>query len=160
MELLFYQSEHDDVLKTFSLPEEQAQFTGLPIEVLDVTLADPNRHAICIMAEGVPVGFFVLHERSEEPPTQNPNALVLRAFSINYIHQGKGYAKAAMKLLPDFVMRHFPHIDEVVLRVNEKNHAAKQLYVTYGFLDNGLKGMGPIGPQSILQMPISTSNKQ
>lgn len=154
MELVFYRPEHTEVLHTFYLPEDQKQFTGLPIDILEETLKDKNRYPICIMAEGVPVGFFVLNEHAENSPTQNPHALLLRAFSVNHLHQGKGYAKAAMKLLPEFVLEHFPHIDEVVLAVNERNLAAKQLYLNYGFLDNGLKRMGPIGPQSVLQMPI------
>nr|WP_240190021.1 GNAT family protein [Bacillus sp. P14.5] len=66
------------------------------------------------------------------------------------MQQGKGYAKAAMKLLPSFVLEHFPETSEIVLAVNERNSAARTLYMKSGFKDNGKKLMGRKGLQSIL----------
>jgi hypothetical protein len=61
--------------------------------------------------------------------TTNPKAILLRALSINYRHQGNGYAKAAMKTLPLFVKNHFTKVDEIVLAVNEKNIGAKNCMI-------------------------------
>ncbi|WP_345840750.1 hypothetical protein [Bacillus sp. P14.5] len=55
-----------------------------------------------------------------------------------------------MKLLPSFVLEHFPETSEIVLAVNERNSAARTLYMKSGFKDNGKKLMGRKGLQSIL----------
>ncbi|WP_233277496.1 N-acetyltransferase [Paenibacillus durus] len=41
-----------------------------------------------------------------------------------------------------------------MLSVNEENSSALRLYLSAGFRDNGLRRMGPKGPQKILQYPL------
>ncbi|MDM5196532.1 GNAT family N-acetyltransferase [Fictibacillus enclensis] len=69
--------------------------------------------------------------------TANPNAMVIRALSINHSEQGKGYAKVAMIQVPQFISVHFSEINEIILAVNFKNEPAKKLYEKEGFLDRG-----------------------
>jgi RimJ/RimL family protein N-acetyltransferase len=160
VQLCFYRSEHDAVLQTFYLPKEQEKFTALPTEVIDLSIQDEKRYPVVILSRDTPVGFFVLHyDEDIQSFTNNPNAILLRAFSINYIHQGKGYAKKALHLLPEFVMKHFPNINEIVLAVNEKNVAARQLYEKSGFEDKGFRRLGKIGMQLILHYPLSRLNQ-
>ncbi|PLR94128.1 GNAT family N-acetyltransferase [Bacillus sp. T33-2] len=152
----FYDPRFDAELRAFQLPEEQQKFTGMPDKSLETASADPNRFPIVILSSDIPVGFFILHKGTDiKPFTQNPRAMLLRAFSINHKHQGRGYAKQALLQLPDFVSMHFPEIDEIVLAVNEKNIAAKQLYEKSGFQDLGERRTGPIGMQYILQYPLN-----
>lgn len=149
MQLQFYSEKVKAELYKFSLAEEQHQFTALPSEALEIE--DRNRHPVVIMDGDMAVGFFVLHKGPVvKDYSLETNALLLRAFSIDEIQQGKGYAKAAMKLLPSFVLEHFPGTSEIVLAVNERNSAARTLYMKSAFKDDGKKLMGRKGLQSIL----------
>ncbi len=72
------------------------------------------------------VTFFVLHEKEGVTPySSNEQALLIRSFSTDFYEQGKGYAKTALQLLPDFVRKHFPSINELVLGVNVPNRLLK-----------------------------------
>jgi RimJ/RimL family protein N-acetyltransferase len=156
VQLCFYRFEHDAVLQAFYLPKEQEKFTTLPTEVIDLSIQDERCYPVVILSRDTPVGFFVLHDSKDiQAITNNPNAMLFGSFSINYIHQGKGYAKKALHLLPEFIMKHFPNINEIVLAVNEKNVAARQLYKKSGFEDKGLRRLGKIGMQLILHYSLS-----
>ncbi|MGE7269956.1 GNAT family N-acetyltransferase [Brevibacillus panacihumi] len=149
--LSLYDEAFTEALLQFSLPEEQLSFTALPNKVLEETLRDPDRYPVVIVAEGIPVGFFVLHVgEGIGEYTSNPRAILLRALSVTEEHQGKGYAKKAMLALPNFVAEHLPGKEEIILAVNERNLAAKQLYEKSGFVDKGITRMGPIGRQYML----------
>ncbi|HYK73446.1 MAG TPA: GNAT family N-acetyltransferase, partial [Pseudoneobacillus sp.] len=155
VQLAFFDEKYEEDLLTFQLPKEQHQFTGLPIEVLDVSMKDEKRFPIVIVNSEEAVGFFVLHYGEDiKSFSTNPNALLLRALSINFIHQGKGYAKMAMQQLPEFVLNNFPDINEIVLAVNERNNGAKTLYEKTGFEDRGERRIGNIGPQYLLHYKV------
>nr|WP_131925413.1 GNAT family N-acetyltransferase [Hazenella coriacea] len=153
--LELYHPKYDEILNQFSLPEEQVTFTALPKEMLKEIEKNQNETSIVITADSVPVGFFVLHagDRVKEY-TDHPHSLLLIAFSIDYYQQGKGYAKKGLSLLHDFVSKHFPTTDEIVLAVNMKNIAARQLYEKIGFQDRGGRKMGPKGEQLILHLSL------
>lgn len=152
LQLSFYQPSHEAILATFQLPKEQIQYTQLPSEAIELCNHDKNRHGIVILFENKPIGFFGLrHGESALPYVDYPNALLLHSFLIDFKQQGKGFAKKALKLLPDFVKKHFPMMNEIVLAVNEKNTVAKHLYLATNFQDRGRRRMGPIGQQLILQ---------
>ena len=141
----------------FSLPMDQLAFTALPADSLSLCREDSDRHPIVITADCLPVGFFVLHVgQAIAPFTDNPRAVLLRALLMDQIHQGRGYAAQAMRQVPTFVRQHFPESDEIVLAVNHGNAAASRLYRKSGFLDLGLRRMGPKGEQSILHYPLKT----
>lgn len=85
----------------------------------------------------------MLHEKEGvKPYSSNEQALLIRSFSTDYHEQGKGYAKAALQLLPDFVRQHFPWINELVLGVNIPNVSAQALYIKCGFVDEGKQATG------------------
>ncbi|MCM3704037.1 GNAT family N-acetyltransferase [Paenibacillus macerans] len=154
--LSLYDEKYLETLERFELPENQAEFTALPSEALDMSVNDPDRYPVVILADGTTLaGFFVLHRNSDFVPlVENPRALLLRALSVDFRHQGKGYAKAAMLQLPPFVREHFPEADEIVLAVNHQNYAAQRLYAKAGFEDRGLTKMGPKGLQHIYHYRI------
>ncbi|MFD1178020.1 GNAT family N-acetyltransferase [Paenibacillus puldeungensis] len=151
-----YKEQFTQDLSRFELPVDQLGYTGLPSEVLDLSISDPNRYPIVIVKdEHVPVGFFVLHMNSDIAKlVNNPKAILLRALSVSYPYQGKGYAKEAMSLVPRFVLEHFPDVDEIVLAVNSKNIAAQQLYIKTGFEDKGFRKIGIKGPQYIYHFKV------
>ncbi|MCF2717704.1 GNAT family N-acetyltransferase [Paenibacillus sp. UKAQ_18] len=155
VELVPYHCEHDAILHTFYLPEEQKQFTGMPDEMLTLAKEDPHRHPVVITATRRPVGFFILYDGDELADyTNTSEALLLRAFSIHYADQGQGFAKKGLLLLPQFIARHFPHIREIVLCVNARNLSAQSLYRKCGFIDEGNTKMGQHGLQHILKMSL------
>ena len=134
---------HRPILDTFTLPTDQEKDTTLPKDMDDPLL--DGVHPIVVVAPK-PVGMFLLHDNERVISyTTESNALLFSAFAINYEDQGKGYAKAALQALPQFVKQHFPHIREIVLSVNLKNEAAFCLYMSVGWSDTGRRIGGPIG---------------
>ncbi|QPA32630.1 GNAT family N-acetyltransferase [Thermaerobacillus caldiproteolyticus] len=113
-----------------------------------MSVRDPYRHPVVILYRDTTVGFFVLHEgKNIASFTNNRNTMLIRAFSVNLIHQGKRCTKRAFHLLTAFVMKHFPNINEIVLAVNETN----KLYEKSRFQDKGIRRMEKIGLPLILQ---------
>lgn len=153
--LTFFNEIHREALNAFELAENQKKFTAMPSVALKICEEDPGRIPVVIIASDAPVGFFVLHAGENiRDFTANPNAMVIRALSINQKEQGKGYAKEAMLQLPVFVSTHFPEINELILAVNFKNEAAKKLYEKAGFQDRGQIMNGPVGPQYVLHYDV------
>ncbi|RXT06499.1 GNAT family N-acetyltransferase [Ammoniphilus sp. CFH 90114] len=151
----FYCEAYLPALLSFTLPKEQVMFTALPEVLLQLAREDTTRIPIVILDQGRPVGMFALQSGPRVLEyTDNPRALLLTAFSINYNEQGKGYAKLALLSLPLFVIKNFTEIDEIVLVVNGKNTTAQQLYLKAGFTDRGGRKMGEIGEQYVLHLPI------
>lgn len=157
--LSVYKEEHYAELVSFELPGDQKSFTSLPEEVLETALQDVNRIPVVILKDVTPIGFFVLHKHSEyASKVGNVDAILVRAFSINFEYQGKGYAKEAMNRLPGFVHSLFSEVNEIFLAVNEKNDAARKLYEKAGFTDRGFRIEGPQGLQIIMHNSINVSS--
>ena len=109
----FYKSEYREVLLSFNLPDEQAMFTALPIDKIEEANNSVGQHAIVILADHEPVGFFILHSSQRvKDYSDNPKALLLTALSINHVQQGKGYAKKGMEKIPKFMRQEFPDFNE------------------------------------------------
>lgn len=142
--------EYVEALHSFDLPDEQAKFTALPSKVLE---EKKEEYRIVILDDNEPVGFFILHKTERvKQYSDNPNAMLLTALSINHAKQGRGYAKQAMLQLRDFVEYEFPYCDEIVLAVNHKNTPAQRLYEKVGFIDTGKRRNGPVGEQFIMNL--------
>lgn len=156
VQLAYYRSEYREELASFDLPEEQLQFTALPLQSLEIALTDPQRYPIVIQAQQQVVGFFVLHtgdgilsycDYTDATPSK---VMLIRALLIDSKHQGKGYARTAMELLPAWVRQQFPQIHELILVVNERNQAAQRTYTVAGFEDFGHRPIGPAGLQRMM----------
>ncbi|MDO3413333.1 GNAT family protein [Saccharibacillus sp. CPCC 101409] len=152
VELKFFRPEYEKALfEDYKVSEEQEKYTALPARAIQLCREDRDRHPIVIVAEGVPVGFFVLHRGDKiRSVTESPRAMLVRSLSVNLAEQGKGYAKRAMGLLPKFVSDYFPDMNEIVLVVNERNEAGMRVYEQAGFEDRGHRKQGPVGSQVLL----------
>ncbi|WP_155590994.1 GNAT family N-acetyltransferase [Lysinibacillus cavernae] len=142
--LMFYEEKAQKLIDRYTITEEQLRYTISPQDSIELAMQDTSRHAILAMDGDKLVTFFVLHEKEGvKPYSSNEQALLIRAFSTDYFEQGKGYAKKVLQLLPDFVRKHFSHINELVLGVNVPNIAAQALYKKCGFVDEGrlVKGL-------------------
>jgi len=151
MEFHYYNDRFKNLIEQYTLSEDQLRFTAAPKECVELSNKDPERYSILAIEEEQLVTFFVLHiNEGVKSYTNNKNAILLRAFSSDFHYQGKGYAKQALKLLPDFVRSHFPEHNEIVLAVNLKNEVAQGLYKKCGFVDEGARMMGKKGELIIM----------
>lgn len=138
--LSFYKPEDFTDLTSYALDELQSQFTAMPKATLDI-IKERNtgdKFPVSILYHSKAVGFFVLDFGVDKfDLTENQNSTLLRSLSINPEYQGKGIGKTAMLTLSDFIKNEFPECTEIVLAVNFNNKNAYDLYLKYGFRDEG-----------------------
>lgn len=146
MQFYFYNESFKAAIGQYQLSEDQRRYTGDPKDCIKLSNEDSERSSILAMENNELVTFFVLHiNEGVNPYSDNDHAILLRAFSTDFRHQGKGYAKQALMRLPAFVKENFREINEIVLAVNVGNEAAQALYEKCGFIDEGERRMGPKG---------------
>jgi RimJ/RimL family protein N-acetyltransferase len=149
-----------EVLLGHRLPDEQQQFAAPAVESLPLGDADPGRTSVAILAgrgaEEVPVGMFALDRGGYwREFDHDPRAVLLRAFYVAPEHQGHGYGRAAVGLVPAFVRQHLSDVRRVVLTVNHRNPAALRTYLAGGFRDTGKDYLGGgAGPQHVLELEL------
>lgn len=149
----FVSEEDLPVLERYDLTKEQLRFTATPISSIEMAQVETNRYPIVILHNEEIAGYFVLHTvEGPKPYTGNPNAVLLRSYSIRNSYQGLGIAQKSMSLLPAFVKYHFPGFNEIVLAVNYQNLAAQHIYQKAGFNDTGIRVMGRSGEQYIYRL--------
>lgn len=155
VELLEYTDTYDEQLSNYHLPEEQLQFTSLPLDkIKNPNVSNTAKHVL-ILENSMTVGYFSLEDGEKMLKySTNPNARLLTSFSIDSRNQGKGLAKTGLQLLPEFVRKNLPGTDEIVLGVNKRNTPAYNLYLKTGFVDENEFYEGPKGPQHILHLSV------
>lgn len=151
MQLIEYNTRYESDILHYYLSMEQLEFTGTPSESIELSKRDKDRHSILAIENNELVTFFVLHRNEGvKPYSNNGSAILLRGFSTDYRHQGKGYAKKSLIMLPAFIQSKFPDINQIVLAVNVRNAAAQTLYKKCGFRDEGDRRMGRKGELVIM----------
>jgi len=151
MQLYFYNEGFRNEIEQYALTEEQLRFTGTPVDGIKLSSEDSDRHPILAMEGDTLVNFFVLHKNEGvKPYSDNQHAILIRAFSTDSRHQGKGYAYSALTTLPNFVREHFRETNEIVLAVNLQNEVAQRLYKKCGYIDEGQRRMGKKGELIIM----------
>ncbi|PAF20925.1 hypothetical protein CHH49_12810 [Terribacillus saccharophilus] len=161
MKLIRFQETHASLVDAYVLSEEQLRFTAHPSKSIPLCKAEPNRHAILGIENDRLVVYFALHEQEGvQPYSDNLKAILLRTLSTEYHELGKGYGKAAMQRLPEFVQLQFPHIDEIVLAVNVANEFARKLYTKFGYQDTGCRVMGSKGMLIVMSYPLEVPVKR
>jgi ribosomal protein S18 acetylase RimI-like enzyme len=150
-----YSGKYKKKLSGFHLPEQQLEFTSLPMEKIENPHISNNTVHVLILENEEPVGYFALEDGEKlHKYSDNQHARLLTSFSIDSGQQGKGLAKRGLSLLPAFVRDHLPGVNEVVLGVNKRNEAAISLYLKTGFVDEGELYVGPKGPQHVLHLRV------
>ncbi|CAM3723131.1 GNAT family N-acetyltransferase [Mesobacillus zeae] len=153
--LSYYRPEYQSSFETYSLSQEQREFTAMPLGALAVCETSDDRHPIVILYKNELAGFFVLHGwEGVKHYSDNRHAILLRAYSVNEVYQGKGIAKESIRQLPAFVKENFPDKNEIILGVNRNNKAAQHVYQRGGFRDKGIRYMGEKGEQLVLHMDL------
>ncbi|MBE4907249.1 GNAT family N-acetyltransferase [Bacillus luteolus] len=155
IQLGFYKPEYQTIVEDYYLPPEQQEFTALPSDALEACETDSERHPVVILYANQPAGFFVLHDwEGVKTYSDNQDAILLRAYSVNHLFQGKGIAKKSLEILPPFVKEHFPKKREIILAVNHGNSVAQHLYQKAGFVDKGIRVMVRKGEQFVFHMNL------
>ncbi|MCM3358078.1 GNAT family protein [Psychrobacillus sp. MER TA 171] len=153
--LVEYTDTYHEHLSNYHLGEDQLQFTSMPLDKIKNPNVSSNAKHVLILENSVPVGYFALEDGEKLfKYSNNSNARLLTAFSIDSRNQGKGLAKSGLRLLPEFVKNNFSEIDEIVLGVNKRNIPAYNLYLKTGFEDENELYEGPKGPQHILHLRV------
>lgn len=153
--LVFFKPEFKGPLLNYELLEEQRRFTALPADALEKCKEEHDRYPVVILSGSQPAGFFVLHGwEGVKAYSDNKNAMLLRAFSINLPYQGKGIASESILLLQHFVKEHFPSVNEIILAVNHSNFMAQNVYKKGGFVEQGSRAMGREGEMYIYHLDL------
>lgn len=151
MKIHFYDNKFKNAIDNYELTEEQLRYTKHPKDCIQLVNEDLNRYSIVAMEGNKLVIFFVLHKNDGVKPYSNNNkSILLRSFSTDFRFQGRGYAKNALIILPKFVKENFTQTNAIVLAVNSTNKVALRLYKNCGFVDEGVREMGPKGELMIM----------
>ncbi len=140
-------------ITTYCLPEEQAIYTSLPIDVIKTFEKDSDNQPFVIYLERDLIGCFALHTNGNAY-TKNKNAILLKSFSIDARYQQKGLAYQSLKALPEIIKHHFPEKKEIILTVHHTNTPAINLYRKADFIDFGHKFEGEFGEEWILHFNL------
>lgn len=151
----FYKPQYRTLFENYFLPEEQMNYTSWPLEAIKKCEQEDDRHPIVILYNNEPAGFFVLHGwEGVKEYSDNKEAILLRAYSVNYDFQGKGIARRSLELLPLFVKENFPLKKEIILAVNANNKIAQLVYQKCRFEDKGIRAMGRKGELLIYHLDV------
>lgn len=75
----------------------------------------------------------------------------INGFLIDSSYQGRGYGKAALLLMIDYIKKRFSHCQEIRLTVHQNNAAAYKLYRSIGFIETGDIWAGEL----VLRLPLA-----
>ncbi len=106
------------------------------------------------------VGFFKTDRAFHKSyPFARDGEIGVRGVMIDASEQGKGTGKAAMAALPAYAAALYPAATGLVLSVNIVNPAARAVYLSAGFLDDGeLYHGGKLSAQHVLRLPLVPSD--
>lgn len=134
---------------------DQARFSGVAQETLPAAERHRTRHAVAILRDEEPVGFFALDPADAICAYTAVPSVALRAFFVDAPVQRQGIASAALRALPAFVSDAHPEAQAVVLTVNVSNPIARATYERAGFrTDERLHLGATAGPQHVLVLPL------
>ena len=157
LEIRPYTETDDRKIANYSLPEEQAIYTSLPLDIVEAFQQDPCNLPFVIYAETELVGCFAIYtDPSGNIYTRNEKALLLKSFSIDSRFQNRGYALDTLYSLPEISQRLFPDKQEIILTVHHTNTPARNLYEKAGFIDQGLRFAGEYGEELILHYALES----
>lgn len=149
IQLVPYHTKYDDILSKFTIAKEEQAFALTPFIALQ-NLAELE-YPVVVLYDDTPAGFMRLNLNEERfELTDNPHAILVKSFSVTQNMQGKNIAQSALKQLPQYLKKHFPEVNEIVLSVNFKNEKAIHVYQKIGFVDTNRVLEGRAGKQHIM----------
>ncbi|MER9303014.1 GNAT family N-acetyltransferase [Mesorhizobium sp. M0293] len=119
------------LVAALELAPEQMDFVASNADSLEEAETDEDARPRVIMAGDRVVGFLMY-----EAPRDDDEARIYR-FMIDRASQGRGYGKAALREVLDEIKR-LGHIRHVSICYEPENDAARNLYRSAGFVEEGL----------------------
>jgi len=92
---------------------------------------EPRAWFRAIYSDETPVGFILLYINVDE------GEYYIWRYMIDVRHQAKGYGKAALKLIIDYVRNMYPQAEAITLSHVPENKAAAALYARLDFVYTG-----------------------
>lgn len=128
--------ENEADVIALAVREDQKSYVASNQRSLEQAEADDGAWPRAILADGVPVGFVMLHDETllEEPEVAG--YIYLWRMMIDARHQGKGYGSEAMKAVADYA-RTRPDATRIVSSYVEGDHSAAGFYERVGFKKTG-----------------------
>lgn len=140
--------EPSDLLAFEIEPRQFAWFVPMP-DIADEITVHPDRRAFAIEADGEKVGFFVVRR-----DLRDPRCWWLCYFLLDRRQQGKGYGKAALRLILAYLSKR-EGCRRIRLQVTPGNDTARSLYERVGFDDTGLLASDG---DTILELTLDTGD--
>lgn len=113
---------------------EENSYTVTPMDGMTESLHEYEKYPILILDKKKMVGFFILQTgESILNYTSNPHAILLKDHSVDKRYQKKGYGKASMEKLPEFIKKNFSSINEIILLIDYDNIGGQMMYLKSGF---------------------------
>ncbi|MFK0690124.1 GNAT family N-acetyltransferase [Mesorhizobium sp. IMUNJ 23033] len=119
------------LVAALELAPEQMDFVAGNAESLDEAETDEDARPRVVMAGDRVVGFLMY-----EAPRDEVEARIYR-FMIDRASQGRGYGKAALREALDEIKK-LGHVSHVSICYEPDNEAARNLYRSAGFVEEGL----------------------
>ncbi|CAN7437673.1 GNAT family N-acetyltransferase [Mesorhizobium sp. LjRoot246] len=119
------------LVTALELAPDQMDFVASNAESLDEAETDVDARPRVVMAGDRVVGFLMY-----EAPQRDDEARIYR-FMVDRASQGKGYGKAALREVLDEI-KGLGHVRHVSICYEPENDAARNLYRSAGFVEEGL----------------------
>lgn len=100
--------------------------------------------------EGDTMVGFIMHAYEEE----TTNMYWINGFIIDKKYQGRGYGRAALRKMINWICENFDHCSEIRLSVSKENESAYELYKNFGFVPTGEKA----GEEDVLYLNVQTAS--
>lgn len=156
VQLKLYTEEYKQSIFSYNLSPQQSVYTSTPVEAVKACEEDETKIPIVILYREELAGFFILQcGEGVKGFSENEEAILLRAYSVDTNYQGKGIAQSSLNQLSAFVKKHYSDKKEIVLAVNHKNTIAQHVYKKCGFVDKGIRIMGKKGEQFVYHKDIN-----
>ncbi|UCI22418.1 GNAT family N-acetyltransferase [Mesorhizobium sp. B2-1-8] len=119
------------LVTALQLAPEQMDFVASNADSLREARSDRDARPRAVIVGDQPVGFLMY-----EVPRDHDEARIYR-FMIDRAWQGRGYGKAALRAVLEEI-RGLGHIRHVSICYEPENEAARRLYRSAGFVEEGL----------------------
>ena len=110
--------------------EDQGRFVASVSYYLNLCHYGEEWEPLALYQDGEPVGFVMWAYDPED------KSYCIGGFVIDAEHQGKGYGRAAMEAMLDFLATQ-PGYRETALSYEPENAVARRLYASLGFVETG-----------------------
>lgn len=145
-------------VRTLSIPTEQVEFAGTIESAIALAENKPASEiaGIAILSESTAVGFLLVKRAGEAPDWVPSDAAIVTALRVGAQYQGNQIGTRAIRLLPSWIAAHWPATANLVLAVDESNHAAIRAYTKAGWVDLGQRVKGRFDWERRMQIPVPT----